>query len=114
MQNGPDRLEAGIAGFAEAARRLAVGARREKHVDPLEYGGEPRAAFFPEPQCRDIFCTRHGAAERDALAQPLADRPAMAAPFVRHRRRSLVIIYSLARCETQAGEFRGQDKLLHL
>jgi hypothetical protein len=77
------------------------------NVDLLEHGGEPRAAFFPEPQRRDIFGTRHGPPELDALSQPLADRLAMAAPFMRHRRGTLVIVDGLARGETQACEFIG-------
>src|SRR5262245_41271764 len=104
VENGPDRLKAGIAGLTEAARRLAVGARREQHVDLPEHGGELRATILPEPQRRDIFGTRHGAPELDALAQALADRLAMTAPFVRHRRRTLVIVDGLARGEAQTGE----------
>src|SRR5262249_3226190 len=90
VENSPDRLEAGIAGFAEAARRLAVGTRREQHVDLLEHGGEPCPAFFPEPPRRDIVGTRHGAPAGDALALPPSQSPARTPPFLPHCLRPLL------------------------
>src|SRR5260370_1765032 len=37
VQNRPHRLKARIAGFFEATGRFAIDARREQHVDMLEY-----------------------------------------------------------------------------
>src|SRR5712692_8280186 len=97
MEDGPDRLEARIAGLAEAARRLAVGAWGQQHIDAVENLAEPRPAVFAEPQGREVFAVRHRAPDLDALAQALADRLAMAVPFVAHRGRALIVVDGLAR-----------------
>src|SRR5262249_32485704 len=84
VENGPDRLEAGVAGFAEAARRLAVGARREQHVDLLEHGGDPP----PPPSTRAGARGGHSSPSRSAATYSARD---MARPrSMRLRSRSLI------------------------
>ena len=48
MQDGPDRLEARVAGRVEAGGRFAVHARGQQDLQSFEHGGEPRAANFAE------------------------------------------------------------------
>src|SRR5271166_4621965 len=102
VQDGPDRLKARIAGLIESARCFAVDAWSEQHVDVLEYDRQLRAARFGKPQCSDVVLVRHGASELDALAQALADQLAICRPFMRHRRRALVIVDGLAGGVTEA------------
>src|SRR6188768_2388470 len=45
MEDGPDRLEAGIAGLVEPARSLARDARRQQYIYLVENGRQPGAAL---------------------------------------------------------------------
>ena len=54
---------------------------------------------------------RHGASDRDAFGEPLADALAVGVPFVRHGRRAFVIVDGLARSVPETGKFLRQNDL---
>ena len=108
MEDGPDSLEARVAGLAEPARRLTGHAGRKQDVELLENGPQLSAAGFAQLQGREVVSMRHGASELDALAQTLADALAVVHPLVRHSRRALVVVDGLPRRVAQPGELLGQ------
>src|SRR5215207_5141105 len=81
VQDGPDRLETGIAGVTKPTRRFTVGAGGEQQVEIAEHSGQPRPAILAQPYCRDVVFVRHGTSELDAPAQALADAVPVRAPL---------------------------------